>query len=230
LPAHQSIPQDERYTEGIRSVVASALQLTSPQQSPTTLLVTSSVPGEGKTALAISLAAYVARIQRRVLLIDLSFRSPSVANELGGSPENGILQLLEGRPPAELTRAAEGLGFDYLPLSCGSVDPTTILAVEQMPNLLRQLAARYDCVIIDGAALLSATEPRLLASMVDKVLLVVKWGSTPREVVQNALRLVRCPARHHVTAVISQVDLEKHARYRYGDFSENLFHLKSNPA
>jgi succinoglycan biosynthesis transport protein ExoP len=230
LPAHRSIPQDERYTEGIRSVVASALQLTSPQQSPTTLLVTSSVPGEGKTALAISLAAYVARIQRRVLLIDLSFRSPSVANELGGSPENGILQLLEGRPPAELTRAAEGLGFDYLPLSCGSVDPTTILAVEQMPNLLRQLAARYDCVIIDGAALLSATEPRLLASMVDKVLLVVKWGSTPREVVQNALRLVRCPARHHVTAVISQVDLEKHARYRYGDFSENLFHLKSNPA
>jgi hypothetical protein len=98
------------------------------------------------------------------------------------------------------------------------------------------LEGSYDCVVIDGAALLSATEPRLLASMVDKVLFVVKWGSTPREVVQNALRLLRCPAtggqdlRNDVTAVISQVDLEKHARYRYGDFSEHLLHLKSNPA
>jgi len=236
LPPHQLIPQDERYTEAIRSVVAAALQLANPQRSTKTLLVTSSVPGEGKTALAISFAAYAARIQRRVLLIDLSFRSPSIAGQLGGSAEGGILQVLEGRPPAELTRAAEGLGFDYLPLPCGSVDPAAILAVERVPNLLRQLEGSYDCVVIDGAALLSATEPRLLASMVDKVLFVVKWGSTPREVVQNALRLLRCPAtggqdlRNDVTAVISQVDLEKHARYRYGDFSEHLLHLKSNPA
>ena len=236
LRPHQLIPQDARYTEAIRSVVAAALQLANPQKPPKTFLVTSSVPGEGKTMLAISFAVYAARIQRRVLLIDLNFRHPSIASKLGGGDDGGILHVLQGRPPAELIRAAPGLGFDYLSLSPDSADPVATLASERVPKLLRELEVSYDCVVIDGAPLLSATEARLLASMVDKVLFAVKWGSTPREVAQNALGLLRRSAfggddlRDAITAVITQVDLERHARYRYGDFSENLLHVKPHPA
>ena len=238
LCPHKLIPQDARYTEAIRSVVAAALQLANPQKSPKTFLVTSSVPGEGKTTLAISFAVYAARIQRRVLLIDLSFRHPSIASELGGEipAGGGILDVLKGRPLAELIRAAPGLGFDYLPLSRDSADPVATLASEQVPKLLRQLKESYDCVVIDSGPVLSATEARLLASMVDKVLFAIKWGSTRREVAQNALGLMRRSAfggddlRDTITAVITQVDLESHARYRYGDFSENLLHVKPHPA
>jgi polysaccharide biosynthesis transport protein len=237
LPPHQLIPLDERYTEAVRSVVAAALQLANPRSAPKTLLVTSSVPDEGKTTLAISFAVYAARIGRRVLLIDLSFRHPSIASELGGAADDTVLDGLQGsRPVADLIRAASGLGFDYLPLSRNSADPVAILAGDQVPNLLGQLEGRYDCVVIDSAPLLTATEPRLLAPMVDKVLLAIKWGSTPREVVQNALSLLRRSAtggqdlRNDVATVITQVDLEEHARYRYGDFSENLLHLKPSPA
>jgi polysaccharide biosynthesis transport protein len=247
---HLQIPQDARYTEAIRSVVVAALQLSNaqkspknpqkspknPQKSPKMFLVTSSVPGEGKTTLAISFAVYAARIQRRVLLIDLAFRHPSIASELGGPAGDGILHVLQGQPLAELIRTAPGLGFDYLPLSCDSADPVATLASERVPTLLRQLEGSYDCVVIDSAPLLSATEARLLASMVDKVLFAVKWGSTPREVAQNALRLLRRSAfggddlRDVITAVITQVDVEKHAHYRYGDFCENLLHVKPHPA
>jgi Mrp family chromosome partitioning ATPase/uncharacterized small protein (DUF1192 family) len=236
LRPHQLVPQDERYTEAIRSVVAAALQLASPQKSPKMFLVTSSVPGEGKTTLAISFAAYAAQIQRRVLLIDLDFGHPSIASELGGAADGGILNVLEGRPPAELIRAAPGLGFDYLPLSRDSADPVATLASERVPRLLRQLEGSYDCVVIDSGPLLSATEARMLAPMVDKVLFAVKWGSTPRQVAQNALGLLRRSAfggddlRAAITAVITQVDLKRHARYRYGDFSENLLHVKPHPA
>ena len=150
--------------------------------------------------------------------------------------DGGILHVLQGRPLAELIRAAPGLGFDYLPLSRDSADPVATLASEQVPKLLRQLEGSYDCVVIDSGPLLSATEARLLASMVDKVLFAIKWGSTPREVAQNALGLLRRSAfggddlRDAITAVITQVDLERHARYRYGDFSENLLHVKPSPA
>ena len=209
LCPHKLIPQDARYTEAIRSVVAAALQLANPQKSPKTFLVTSSVPGEGKTTLAISFAVYAARIQRRVLLIDLSFRHPSIASELGGEipAGGGILDVLKGRPLAELIRAAPGLGFDYLPLSRDSADPVATLASEQVPKLLRQLKESYDCVVIDSGPVLSATEARLLASMVDKVLFAIKWGSTRREVAQNALGLMRRSAfggddlRDTITAV-----------------------------
>jgi polysaccharide biosynthesis transport protein len=234
LRSHQLIPKDARYTEAIRSIVAAALQLANPQKAPKTFLVVSSVSGEGKTALAISFAVYAARIHRRVLLIDLSFRHPSIARELGGSADGGILQVLQGRPLAELTRAAPGLGVDYLPLSRESVDPITTLAGEGMPKLLRQLEGSYDCVVIDSASLLTATEARLLAPMVDKVLFAVKWGSTSRDVAQNALELLRRSAFGkddlRIAGVITQVDLKRHARYRYGDFSENLLHVKPHPA
>jgi Mrp family chromosome partitioning ATPase len=236
LQPHQLIPQDARYTEAVRSVAA-ALQLANTQKKSTkTFLVTSSVPGEGKTTLAISLAVYAARIQRRVLLIDLSFRHPSIASELGGPPGGGVLQVLQGQPLAELIRAAPGLGFDYLPMSLDSTDPVTTLTGGGMPKLLRELEGRYDWVVIDSASLLSATEARLLASMSDKVLFAVKWGSTPQEVVRNALDLLRaCASGRHdlrdgITAVITQVDLKRHARYRYGDSSESLLRLKLDPA
>jgi uncharacterized protein involved in exopolysaccharide biosynthesis/Mrp family chromosome partitioning ATPase len=233
---HLQIPQDARYTEAIRSVVAEALQLPNPKK-PKTFLVTSSVPAEGKTTLAISFAAYAARIQRRVLLIDLDFGHPSIASELGGAAvEGGIADVLQGRPPAELIRAAPGLGFDYLPLPPDSADPVATLASERLSNLLRQLEESYDCVVIDSGALLSTTEARLLAPMVDKVLFALKWGSTPREVAQNALGLLRRSAfgrddlRDAIAAVITQVDLKRHARYQYGDVSENLLHVKPRPA
>ena len=237
LAPHQLIPQDERYTEAVRSIVAAALQLADPRKSIKTLLVTSSVPDEGKTTLAISFAVYAARIGRRVLLIDLSFRHPSIASELGGHADDSILDGLQGsRPVAELIRSASGAGFDYIPLSRNSADPIVTLAGEQLTNLLRQLEDSYDCVVIDSEPLLCATEPRLLVPKVDKVVLAVKWGSTPREVVQNALRLLRQSEpggkdlQDAIAAVITQVDLEKHARYRFGDFSENLLHLRSSPA
>jgi Mrp family chromosome partitioning ATPase len=90
-------------------------------------------------------------------------------------------------------------------------------------------------VVIDSAPLLSATETRLLASMVDNVLFAVKWGATPRETAQNALGLLRRSPfgegdlQNVIAAVITQVDLKKHARYRYGDFSENLLQVKAQP-
>jgi uncharacterized protein involved in exopolysaccharide biosynthesis/Mrp family chromosome partitioning ATPase len=233
---HQLIPGNAQYAEAIRSIVAAALQLTDPKTSPKVFLVTSSVPGEGKTTLAIGFAAYAALLQRRVLLIDLNFRHPSIASSLGGSADGGILQVLQGRPLAELTRVAPDLGFEYLPLSRDSADPVAALAGERVPELLRQLKESYDCVVIDGAPLLSATEARLLASMVDHVLFAVKWGSTRREVAQNALRLLQQSTvqdnglRDIVSAVVTQVDLKRHARYRYGDSCESLLHVKPYPA
>jgi len=83
-------------------------------------------------------------------------------------------------------------------------------------------------VIIDAPPVLGAIEARLLASMANKLLLVVKWGSTKRELAQNALSQLRGSGRFSrdrgdlAVAILTQVDLNKHARYRYGDVGELL--------
>jgi len=216
------------YTESIRSVVGE-LWLTTPQRGPTTVLICSSVPGEGKTTAAVSIGVCAAMLGRRVLLIDLDFKRPSIGRELGTTSEKGIFDiLLRNRPPAEAITHIPDLGIDYLPMSTCPVDALPILAGERMPNLLRQLSENYDSVIIDGPPLLVITETRFLATMVDKVVFVVKWASTRRDVVRNAINLLRNldgVGDKNVAppiVLLSQVDLKAHADYRYGDVGEAL--------
>jgi Mrp family chromosome partitioning ATPase len=202
--------------------------MAAPPRAPKVLLISSSVPMEGRTTLALSLAAYIAHLGRRVLLVDLDFRRGSILDELDGRAERGLLDLhLQNRPPAEFIQHIPDLGLDYLPMPRCRVDPLALFVREQTPRLLRQLRESYDCVIIDGPPLLGTAESRLLPSMADKLLFVVKWGTTRRDVAENALRLLRGAGSDKdlselPAAIVTQVDLKQHARYRFGDAGEFL--------
>jgi uncharacterized protein involved in exopolysaccharide biosynthesis/cellulose biosynthesis protein BcsQ len=212
------------YTEAIRSVVA-ALQLAALGEAPKVILISSSVPEEGKTTLAVSFAVYAALIGRRVLLVDLDFRHPAVSRELGGQVEAGILDplLLDDRLAAGAVQHVPGLNLDYLPVRSRPGDPLLPFVGGHVPHLLRQLRDSYDCVVIDSPPLLAVAEARLLAAMADKVLLVVKWGSTRRDVARDASNLLRdlghlnANRSEFVGAVLTQVDLKKHEQYWYDD-------------
>jgi len=227
---HQYLLQEPfaPFTEAVRSIVSAALQLTEPQRASKVFLVTSSVPDEGKTTLALSFAVYAGLLKRRVLLIDLDLRRAAISCALGGGLESGGFEVKYQRPD-DMIRTIPELGLDYLPLACNFADPVAFVENEQIPELLRRLKDSYECVVIDSAPLLGATETRLLAGMVDKVLFAIKWGSTRPELAQNALRLLnRRDLRDLVSAVITQVDLKQHALYGYGDFAESLALVKSN--
>jgi uncharacterized protein involved in exopolysaccharide biosynthesis/Mrp family chromosome partitioning ATPase len=222
------------YAEAFRSI-AVTMKLASPLRRPKAILITSSLPGEGKTTLAVSLSVCTALLQQRVLLIDLEFKNPSIPRELEGKAEHGILDLLlNNRQPAEVIQHIPELGLDYLPMNRCFADPLVLFAGAQMPRLLHQLRENYDCVIIDGPPVLGNTETRLFAALADEILFVVKWGSTRREVAQNALNLLRSPGssaeqqRQPVTALITQVDLKKHARYGYGDVGEYFLNYEKH--
>jgi Mrp family chromosome partitioning ATPase/uncharacterized protein involved in exopolysaccharide biosynthesis len=237
LPREYAIRADQHllaepfsvYAEAIRSAVATLGLAAVATRTSTSkvIMISSSVPGEGKTTLALSLATYIGSLGRRVLLVDLDLRKGSMSGGLDDIAERGIIDLsLKNRSLAELIRNIPGAGLDHLPLASYCVDPLALFASEQMADLVRQLRERYDCVIIDGPPALGAVEARLLRSFVDRVVFVVKWGSTRRELAQNTLRLLRDSGSlgkdpdDAVTAIVTQVDLRRHARYRYGDAGE----------
>jgi succinoglycan biosynthesis transport protein ExoP len=216
------------YTEAIRSI-ATSLRLSLPGNGTRIILATSSLPKEGKTTLAVSLAVYAALLRRRVVLLDLDFRRPAVMRMLRGKAPKGVADLLiHDLPLEDIVRRVPGIGLDYLPMRNCSVDPVSLFSGTQLSDLLDRLRRDYECVIIDGPPLLGVTEARLLAGLADKVLLVVKWGSTRKEVARNAVKLLQeagcfdgAGARDPV-AVLTQVNLKEHARYRYGDAGEHL--------
>lgn len=215
------------YAAAIRSAVA-MLRLAEPGHAAKVVLISSSIPGEGKTTLARSLAALVGALGRRVLLVDLDLQQGSRSRELYDKGESGIDLSLQHRPPAERIRHIAKAGFDYLPMLGHRLNPRMLIASEQMPGLIRQLRERYDCVIIDGPPVLGAVEARLLPSIADQLLFVVKWGSTRRDAAENALSLLRDSGDLNkdrsdlAMAILTQVDLKRHARYRYGDVGEFL--------
>jgi polysaccharide biosynthesis transport protein len=226
---HMLAQQFSPYAEAIRSVVA-GLQISLPSEGSKILLFSSSVPAEGKTTLAVSVAISLATLGRRVVLLDLDFRRPAVARELGGKASDRFLNLLYHHgPTSDCVESVPGLPLDFIvPPRSGGTDPMRLVASADMQALLQRLRGDYDYVIIDSAPLLAIAEARLLASMADKVVFVVNWGRTRRDVASNALGLLPHvvlgddEAQSRVSAVVARVNLKKHARYSYGDSTECL--------
>jgi Mrp family chromosome partitioning ATPase/capsular polysaccharide biosynthesis protein len=227
LRPHEHLLESPRahYAEAIRSLLA-ATQLTVAGTVAKIISISSSVRGEGKTALSLSIAAYAALIGRRTLIIDLDCREPPARQ----SPHQTEINDLDALGINDLIaigqiQRAEGLNFDYLALHCRpgdpSGDPLLPFIGGDLARLLTQLRESYDCILLDGPPLLGAAQARLLALMADQVLLAVKWGSTERAVAQDVTSLLRelGPAGGSkgttVAAVLTQVDLEKYLSYRY---------------
>jgi uncharacterized protein involved in exopolysaccharide biosynthesis/Mrp family chromosome partitioning ATPase len=209
------------YAEAIRSLVA-ATRLRPADRSNKVILITSSLQGEGKTTLAISLATYTARVGHRVLLVDFDLRNPKTLHALGGK-DRRVSPALQQCPLSEASiQHLPGLSLDYLPVRQNrSLDPVALFAGADIANLLGRLRERYDCILIDSAPLLPVAEARLLAAMADRILFVVKWASTRRDEACCAIDMLRNGgflnqnSMATASVVINQVNPKSQMSYQY---------------
>lgn len=190
------------YAEAIREVEATRRMLAEPAEGGRVVLVTSSLPGEGKTSLATSLALTAARNGRRTILVDLDLRCPSV------KPMLSVPQISGGT-----TRM-----LDLLVLGDeAGVANRILIRPAMLRQLIEQLRNTYDQVIIDSAPLLGLADTKTLTGLADQVLFVVRWGSTPEAAARAALQSLHSSASTVVGVVLTRVDMKKHAKYGYGD-------------
>lgn len=165
------------------------------------IMVTSALPGEGKTFSAINLAISMAmELDYTVLLVDADVSRPSVFRQLGLPPERGLMDVLAG----EVTDLSEVLlrtnieKLSILPAGMPHQRATELLASENMNRLLKQIASRYSdrIVIFDSPPLLVTTESRVLATHMGQVLVVVEAERTTHASVKQALATIEsCPIK-----------------------------------
>lgn len=208
------------YTESLRAIYTS-LQLTDVDNPPKLVLVTSALPQEGKSTLALSLATFAARSEQKVLLVDLDLRHPSVHRDLCAKPEIGFVELMAGEATLDEVIAKDAdTGIDYLPVKRQTANPTDLLSSRKMQQFMKDLRHRYDYVVIDSAPLLGVTDTKVIARLVDKVLFVTQWEKTPADTARNGLAALREVDADIGGSVLTQVDIKKHAYYGYGDVGQ----------
>jgi capsular exopolysaccharide synthesis family protein len=199
--------------------VRTSLFLTHEGQDPTrTLLITSSVPLEGKSLIAASLARQSARSGLRTLLIDGDLRRPRLHEVVRVANQSGLSELLSGKIlPEEAIRVDEKSGMDFIPAGIGAASPPDMFRAQAMRQFLDQMRERYDLVVFDSPPVAAVSDSFILSGLVDKTLFVVRWETTPRNVVMAGVRQLVESGGEIAGIVLSRVDVKKHANYGYAD-------------
>ena len=156
------------------------------------LLVTSSVPREGKTVVAVNLAILLARTSPRVLLIDADMRKPGGDNALGLPFLPGLADCLEGRRELdEVLRRVENFGLWYISAGRALDNPGALVQGHAIRDVLKGAGQRFDWVIVDSPPLNPFADAHYLATCTDRALMVLHAGTTPRELFDAALKSFR---------------------------------------
>ncbi len=191
---------------------------------PMVLQVTSASLSEGKTTTVVNLAAVFAQAGKRVILADCDLRRPRVHEFFGFSNAPGFTSVLLG--DVSLTAASQRVTeigqLLVLPSGPRPPNPSELLSSPRARDLLANLKASADIVLIDSPPMLPVTDASVLAAQVDAVLLVVMAGTTTRRPLQRAVELLRQMQVPVAGAVLTKVRNEAGYGYEYGAYTERM--------
>lgn len=204
-------------------LVRTNLQFAQVDHRPHVIVVTSSMPGEGKTNTAANLALSLAQAGHTTCLVDADLRNPCVAKTFGLVQSAGLTSVLIGA--AAVTDVLQWAGDDTLAvLASGPIppNPAEILASERMRQVLQEVAGSFDIVIVDTAPLLPVADTLGLAPLADGAILVVRAGKTPLDRVKAAADGLRGVGARVLGGVLSMTDPQHARSYGYGYGYDNV--------
>src|SRR6266478_3693840 len=204
--------------ESYRQLRTSVL-LSTAGRAPKTLLITSSLPGEGKTTTAVNTAITLAQTGASVVIIDGDMRRPRLRSIFDLPERDGLSSILssDATPEDMLRSVARDEASGLFIMSSGPVppNPAELLGSDQMRKLLATLSEKFTHIVIDSPPVNSFTDGVLIGSMVDGVLLVVHGGKSSRDVVRRSRQLLLDVGAKIVGVVLNNVSVRSHEYYYY---------------
>jgi polysaccharide biosynthesis transport protein len=221
LHEHMIDKPQSAYAEAVHALHTQVCLAAVGRPPPSAILVTSALPGEGKTSLAASLAVFAVQLGHRTLLVDLDLRRPAVAREFKAEPQADVLAVLAGTVRFEDAVVPDAnSGVDVLAARSDHRNPITLLTSKRLLTVLREARARYDYVIIDTPPVLGLPDVKALSPAADAVVFVVQWDRTRRDAAVAALKQLTDVSAELSGVVLNQVDMKRHASYAYGDAAQ----------
>lgn len=188
-----------------------------PDHPPRTLLVTSALPGDGKTVTAANLAASLGQSGRSTVLVEADLRRPALARLLGLIPDVGLTTVVAGRLSVpEVTQSCPG--FDVI--TCGPVppNPSELLGSQAFSRIIEELLLRYDNVVLDTPPLIAVTDAAVAAVNADAVIVVARARRTHKQHLRRALDSLGAVDARVAGVVLNQVAATGDS-YQYYDYT-----------
>ena len=195
-----------------------ALQFSTPDGAPSSLLITSARPAEGKSTTAYAVALNLARVGKRVLLVDGDLRNPSMHRVVGVENERGMSNLLSGSADlAGVVRPTSQENLFFIP--CGPLppNPAELWGGDRLRQFLAETRNSFDHVVIDGPPVLGFADSPMLAAAVSGVLFALESRGTRRGQARGALKRLQVGRAHLLGAVLTKFST-KSAAYNYGGY------------
>lgn len=209
--------------------IRTAILLSRAAQPPRTIMFASSLKAEGKTVTAVNIAMTFAQMGGRVLLVDGDLRRARCHEVLGVHNRDGLTEVLVGlKQLADVIRPI-GSRSSISILSAGMMppNPTELLASERMRDVLAELSAQYDVVLIDAPPVMPVSDSVVISRMVDGVVMVIGPG-TPKQLVRHACGRLEKAGAKLLGLVLNRVDLKSPDFYHYNRYSTYGDYYKPN--
>jgi polysaccharide biosynthesis transport protein len=214
------------YSEAIRAI---KLTIDMHHQANAKIIgLTSSLPSEGKSTLAVAMATLIAQSGARVMLVDCDVRHSSISRLLAPDASTGLLDVIAGKIDlADAVWTDEDTRLEFLPVGETVANATEFLASKAAQSLFDTLQIKYDYVIVDLAPLVASMDVRATSGFIDSYLLVIAWGSTKIDAVQYALRHAPSVHANMVGVVLNKVDMA--AMGQYDNYGANYYYGQPQP-
>ena len=201
--------------ESVRNL-RTAIQLSDLDLPPRVVMLTSSVPDEGKSVLSAALARTSAMGRKKVLLIDADLRRRGLIEHLGIEPRYGLVSLLSERCSLEdALQHEKSTGLDVIVGDRSTITPADVFESARFRDFLDEMRERYDLIVIDTPPVLAVPDARVLARLADAVIYVVRWNSTRRRMIRSGLDLFRQINVPVTGLALTRIDPRRMDRYGY---------------
>jgi succinoglycan biosynthesis transport protein ExoP len=219
-----------RFAESMREIRVAA-DLREPIKASKVLGITSSLPNEGKSTIAMALAQSIAQVGGRVILLDADLRNPGLSRKLSPQSKVGLLEVLANQVEIE-----DAVCFDpdthlvFLPavVTERMAHSSQVLASEATKILIERLRQSYDYIIVDLSPLAPVVDVRAMTHLVDSFVFVIEWGRTKIDVVEHALGLAQGVYDNLLGVVLNKADIRLLGRYESHrrDYFHNRYYAR----
>ncbi len=202
--------------EAVRNLRTSTL-LSNVDKPPQVIVLTSPMPGEGKTTVSLAFAHTLSGMGKKVLMIEGDVRRRMLHHYFDDLPCSGLISVLSGtRSLEDAICRIPGFAADILMVERTATNAADLFSSCKFRDMIAELRTQYDVIVIDTPPVLAVPDARIIAQQADVVLLNVKWNSTSKSQVDEALRLFRCGSRKISGLVLNQICIKAMKHYGYG--------------